>query len=138
MEKKLKYISEKLVKYGWATYPHHCLLVLDFFASHPLIRSKETKMCRLLKKLRHFDIYAIICVQTVKSFLSSVTAELKLSFKIVSDGNGNIFLKYAFAEGDVENNAYENNFVSFVNRAARPFPIQPIMLPKILCFIFLF
>ena len=66
-EKLIKYITEKLVKYDWKTYPHRCLLVLDDFASHPLIRSKETEMCRLLKKLRHFNINVIICVQTVKS-----------------------------------------------------------------------
>lgn len=76
MEKKLKYISEKLVKYGWATYPHRCLLVLDDFASHPLIRSKETEMCRLLKKLRHFNINVIICVQTVKSIPKDIKRTL--------------------------------------------------------------
>ena len=43
------------------------LLILDDFASHPLLRSKETEMSRLLKKLRHFNINVIICVQTVKS-----------------------------------------------------------------------
>ena len=66
-EKQIKYISDKLVKYDWATYPHRCLLVLDDFANHPLLRSKESEMCRLLKKLRHFFINVIICVQTVKS-----------------------------------------------------------------------
>ena len=66
-EKQIKYITEKLVKYNWSTYPHRCLLVLDDFANHPLLRSKETEMCRLLKKLRHFNINVIICVQTVKS-----------------------------------------------------------------------
>ena len=66
-DKQIKYITEKLVKYNWATYPHRCLLVLDDFANHPLLRSKETEMCRLLKKLRHFNINVIICVQTVKS-----------------------------------------------------------------------
>ena len=42
-------------------------MILDDFASHPLLRSKETEMSRLLKKLRHFNINVIICVQTVKS-----------------------------------------------------------------------
>ena len=75
-EKQIKYISEKLVKYGWKTYPHRCLLVLDDFANHPLLRSKETEMCRLLKKLRHFNINVIICVQTVKSIPKDIKRTL--------------------------------------------------------------
>ena len=67
IEKGLKWIVGVLKEYGWKTYPHRCLLILDDFASHPLLRSKETEMSRLLKKLRHFNINVIICVQTVKS-----------------------------------------------------------------------
>ena len=63
----LKYIIEKLIKYQWKTYPHRCLLILDDFASHPLLKSKESDLSRMLKKLRHFNINVIICVQTVKS-----------------------------------------------------------------------
>lgn len=75
-EKQIKYVIDKLVKYEWKTYPHRCLLVLDDFANHPLIRSKETEMCRLLKKLRHFNINVIICVQTVKSIPKDVKRTL--------------------------------------------------------------
>ena len=75
-EKQIKYISDKLVKYDWKTYPHRCLLVLDDFANHPLLRSKETEMCRLLKKLRHFNINVIICVQTVKSIPKDIKRTL--------------------------------------------------------------
>ena len=75
-DKQIKYISEKLVKYGWKTYLHRCLLVLDDFANHPLLRSKETEMCRLLKKLRHFNINVIICVQTVKSIPKDIKRTL--------------------------------------------------------------
>ena len=75
-DKQIKYISEKLIKYDWATYPHRCLLVLDDFANHPLLRSKETEMCRLLKKLRHFNINVIICVQTVKSIPKDIKRTL--------------------------------------------------------------
>ncbi len=75
-QKQLKYISEKLVKYNWSTYPHRCLLVLDDFANHPLLRNKETEMCRLLKKLRHFNINVIICVQTVKSIPKDIKRTL--------------------------------------------------------------
>ena len=67
IEKALKWICGILQEYNWKTYPHRMLLILDDFASHPLLRSKETEMSRLLKKLRHFNINVIICVQTVKS-----------------------------------------------------------------------
>ena len=65
--KGIKWIASTLNEFGWKTYPHRMLLILDDFASHPLLRSKETEMSRLLKKLRHFNINVIICVQTVKS-----------------------------------------------------------------------
>lgn len=65
--KLLEYLAKKLATYNWKTYPHRMLLILDDFASHPLIRSKETEMSRLLKKLRHFNITTMICVQTSQS-----------------------------------------------------------------------
>jgi hypothetical protein len=67
IDKGLKWICATLAEFNWKTYPHRMLLILDDFASHPLLRSKETEMSRLLKKLRHFNINVIICVQTVKS-----------------------------------------------------------------------
>lgn len=76
LNKIIKYISDKLAKYNWHTFPHRCLLVLDDFANHPLLRSKETEMCRLLKKLRHFNINIIICVQTVKSIPKDIKRTL--------------------------------------------------------------
>lgn len=66
-DKLLKYCAQKLAQYQWKTFPHRCLLIMDDFASHPLLRSKETELCRMLKKLRHFYINVMICVQTVKS-----------------------------------------------------------------------
>ena len=67
VEKLLKYITNKIEKYQWHTFPHRCLLVLDDFASHPLLRNKENELPRLLKKLRHFNINVILCVQTTRS-----------------------------------------------------------------------
>ena len=67
IEKVVRYVTGKLQKYQWRTFPHRCLLVLDDFASHPLLRSKENELPRLLKKLRHFNINVIICVQTTRS-----------------------------------------------------------------------
>ena len=45
---------------------------MDDFAASPLIRSKETEMSRLLKKLRHFNINVMICVQTAKSLSKDI------------------------------------------------------------------
>lgn len=73
IDKCLRWICSVLKEYNWVTYPHRCLLILDDYASHPLLRSKETEMSRLLKKLRHFNITVIICVQTIRS----ITKDLK-------------------------------------------------------------
>jgi hypothetical protein len=66
-EKLIEHIAKILVDIGWKTYPHRLLLILDDFASHPLLKSKEFPLSRMLKKLRHFNISVIIVVQTVKS-----------------------------------------------------------------------
>lgn len=66
-EKCLRYIASEVNRIGWKNYPHRMLLILDDFASHPLLRRKEDTLSRELKKLRHFMITCIICVQTVKS-----------------------------------------------------------------------
>ncbi|EAX74227.1 hypothetical protein TVAG_111880, partial [Trichomonas vaginalis G3] len=63
---------KKLQSYDWKTYPHRCLLILDDFASHPLLKNREQDMCRILKKLRHFNISVVICVQTAKSLSKDV------------------------------------------------------------------
>lgn len=62
-----RYIDNKLAEFGWTTYPHRLLLILDDFASHPLLKQKDDPLSRKLKLLRHFMISCIICVQTVKS-----------------------------------------------------------------------
>lgn len=67
VDKMLEYVTNKIEKYKWRTFPHRMLLVLDDFASHPLLRSKENELPRLLKKLRHFNINVICCVQTTRS-----------------------------------------------------------------------
>ena len=74
--KLMKYIVNKLCKYKWRTFPHRCLLILDDFANHALLRSKETDLSRLLKKLRHFHINVMICVQTVKSISKDIKRTL--------------------------------------------------------------
>ena len=66
-KKLIEFVSKKLKEIGWKTYRHRLLLVCDDFASHPLLKRKEDPLSRMFKKLRHFNINAIIIVQTVKS-----------------------------------------------------------------------
>ena len=75
-DKKILYIINKFIKYYWSTYPHRCLLVLNDFVNHPLLRHKENEMYRLLKKLRYFNINLIIYVQTIKSIRKDIKRTL--------------------------------------------------------------
>ena len=65
--KLIEFISKTLTEIGWKTYPHRLLLIVDDFASHPLLKHKEFPLSALLKKFRHFNITVIICVQTTMS-----------------------------------------------------------------------
>ena len=71
-ENILKYIAEKLLKYNTTRYPANLLLVLDDFASNPLLQQKESELNRLLTKTRHYNITCIICVQTVKFIIKNL------------------------------------------------------------------
>ena len=68
----LKYIAEKLLKYNTARYPANLLLVLDDFASNPLLQHKESELNRILTKTRHYNITCIIAVQTVKFIIKNL------------------------------------------------------------------
>ncbi|EAX70311.1 hypothetical protein TVAG_531530 [Trichomonas vaginalis G3] len=48
-QKEIEYISKKLQSYDWKTYPHRCLLILDDFASHPLLKNREQDMFEFLR-----------------------------------------------------------------------------------------
>ena len=93
--KLFKYIATKLVSYGWKTYPHRCLLILDDFASHPLVRTKESEMSRLLKKLRHFNITVNIIVQTTASLSKEIRRILSdvVLFRGVNEDDFKAFFK---------------------------------------------
>jgi HEPN domain-containing protein len=71
-EQQLKYIAEKLLKYNTSRYPANLLLVLDDFASNPLLQQKESELNRLLTKTRHYNITCIIAVQTVKFIIKNL------------------------------------------------------------------
>ncbi len=71
-EKCIQFLARELGKIGWNSYPHRVLLVLDDFASHPLLKSKEFPLPRTLKKLRHYKVTVVICVQTTMSLVRDI------------------------------------------------------------------
>ena len=71
-EAKLKYMAEKLLKYNTDRYPANLLLILDDFASHPLLQQKESELNRLLTKTRHYNITCVIAVQTTKFIIKNL------------------------------------------------------------------
>ena len=71
-EQILKYIAEKLLKYGTDKYPANLLLILDDFAGSPLLQQKESELNRILTKTRHYSITCIIAVQTVKFVIKNL------------------------------------------------------------------
>lgn len=89
-----EYVCKKLILYNWKTYPHRCFLILDDFASHPLVRTKESEMSRLLKKLRHFNITVSIIVQTAASLpkeIKRMLTDLVLFRGVNEDDFKNLF-----------------------------------------------
>jgi hypothetical protein len=112
----VKYLASKLVKYDWKTNPHRCLLILDDFASHPLVRSKETEMSRLLKKLRHFNINVMICVQTAKSISKDIKRICTdyILFPGISEGDFKDLVKESMM-GVFDGKQLWNNYKQLVN-----------------------
>jgi hypothetical protein len=95
-KKLVEFISKMLAEIGWKTHPHRLLLIMDDFASHPLLKTRDSPLSRFLKKLRHFNITVIICVQNVKD----VPKELRcnLSDLILFPGLGEEDFKYVIRE----------------------------------------
>ena len=91
----LKYIAAKLLKYGTSRYPANLLLILDDFASHPLLQKKDSELCRLLTKTRHYNITCIICVQTTKFVIKNIKRMLTdvILYKGLSEDDWINFMK---------------------------------------------
>ena len=70
--KILKYIMEKFQKYQYNKSVVPILVILDDFASHPLIENKRTPLARMLTKCRHYNTTFIIAVQTVKYVIKDI------------------------------------------------------------------
>ena len=94
-EHTLKYIAEKLLKYKASKYPANLLLILDDFASNPLLQHKESELNRILTKTRHYNITCIIAVQTVKFIIKNLKRMLTdaILWKGVSEEDFKNFMK---------------------------------------------
>ena len=93
--KMITFISKKLTEIGWKTYPSRMLLICDDFSSHLLLKRKETELSRFMKKLRHFYINIIICVQTTKGIAKDLKRNLSdvVLFPGINDENYKYLVK---------------------------------------------
>jgi hypothetical protein len=85
------YFAHKMEK--WAEifhgYPSNTLLILDDFASHPLIRTPDTPLNRLFTKVRHYNLTVILSVQSWRFVC--------LNFKRIAT-DMNIYQGYSFED----------------------------------------
>ncbi len=65
LEDRITYIANKLAKYQTTVYPYNTLLVLDDAAESTLLR-KGSPLIKLLTKTRHYNLTAIISIQTLR------------------------------------------------------------------------
>ena len=59
-----QYLRQLMSTYGFTRYPSNTLLIMDDFAGHPLLSKVESPLARMLTKTRHYNITAILAVQT--------------------------------------------------------------------------
>ena len=59
-----RYAINKLGKYGFKHYPSYTLLIMDDFASHPLLKDVNSPLAKMLTKTRHYHLTAILAVQS--------------------------------------------------------------------------
>ena len=71
-KRQIEYIAKKFNKYQTTRYPLNCLVVLDDFAGHPLLQRKESELCRIMTKCRHYNLTFCIAVQTPKFILKNI------------------------------------------------------------------
>ena len=68
---------------------------MDDFASHPLLKNKEAILPRFLKKLRHYHINVIICVQNTKAIPKELRRDLDdcIMFSGINEDDFKIFVR---------------------------------------------
>ena len=66
IEDRIDYIAQKMMKYETSAYPYNTLLILDDVAGSPLLKNGNSELCRILTKTRHYNLTAVIAVQTLR------------------------------------------------------------------------
>jgi len=59
-----QYLKQVMNTYKFTRYPSNTLLIMDDFAGHPLLAKVESPLARMLTKTRHYNLTAILAVQT--------------------------------------------------------------------------
>jgi len=59
-----QYLKQMMSSFGFTQYPSNTLLIMDDFAGHPLLAKVESPLARMLTKTRHYNLTAILAVQT--------------------------------------------------------------------------
>lgn len=60
----VNYAKAKADKYRFHNYPSNTLLVMDDFATNPLLKKIDSPLIGILTKTRHYHLTAIVCAQT--------------------------------------------------------------------------
>lgn len=66
IENRIIYIAQKLIKYETSSYPYNTLLILDDAAGMEALVDRNSELCRLMTKTRHYNLTCIIAIQTLK------------------------------------------------------------------------
>ena len=64
MRRIVMYAVRKMEKYKFTMYPSNTLLVLDDFAGNDLIKKVDSPLCKIMTKVRHYNLTVIIAAQT--------------------------------------------------------------------------
>jgi hypothetical protein len=70
--KLFDYIMKKFQKYQYNKSVVLILVVLDDFASNPLLENKRSPLARMMTKCRHYNTTFIVAVQTVKYVIKDI------------------------------------------------------------------
>lgn len=66
IDRRIIYIANKFVKYNTSSYPYNTLLIMDDAAGATQLIDRNSDLCRLLTKTRHYNLTCIIAIQTLK------------------------------------------------------------------------
>ena len=66
IKRVLMYGEAKAAQYGFSHYPTNTLLVMDDFATNPLLKKVDSPLIGMLTKTRHYHLTGIVVAQTFR------------------------------------------------------------------------